>query len=219
MKSSGPATARASRCYFDPGRVKKGLKPREELGPILEAGKSYCLVIDRDWLDAAGKPLACEFRKPFRAGPADDDIARPEGLDACSRPGAGTVEPLEVRFPEPLDRALLDRLIVVQRLCRATGVPGQRRRERLRRPAGGSLPNSPWRHGRVSPRRRYRARRRGRQQRGAAVRGRCQPRDLPAHHQRDGDATVSDRRSGSGRSPRGREQARVAQPAVEIRWA
>ena len=33
---------------FDPGRIKTGLKPREELGPVLEAGKSYTLVIDRD---------------------------------------------------------------------------------------------------------------------------------------------------------------------------
>lgn len=36
----------------DPGRVKRGLKPREELGPVLEEGKSYSLVIDRDWHDA-----------------------------------------------------------------------------------------------------------------------------------------------------------------------
>ncbi len=40
---------------FDPGRIKRGLKPREEVGPVLEAGKSYCLVIDRDWPDATGK--------------------------------------------------------------------------------------------------------------------------------------------------------------------
>ena len=40
---------------FDPGRIKRGLKPREEVGPVLEAGKSYSLVIDRQWLDALGK--------------------------------------------------------------------------------------------------------------------------------------------------------------------
>ncbi len=37
---------------FDPGRVKRGLTPREELGPVLEAGHDYTLVIDRDWPDA-----------------------------------------------------------------------------------------------------------------------------------------------------------------------
>src|SRR5205823_5383949 len=31
---------------IDPGRIKRGLKPREDLGPVLEAGKSYTLVID-----------------------------------------------------------------------------------------------------------------------------------------------------------------------------
>ena len=38
---------------FDPGRIKRGLKPREEVGPVLEAGKSYSLVIDREWVDAS----------------------------------------------------------------------------------------------------------------------------------------------------------------------
>jgi hypothetical protein len=42
---------------FDPGRIKTGLKPREELGPILHPGETYTLVIDRGWLDAAGQPL------------------------------------------------------------------------------------------------------------------------------------------------------------------
>ena len=51
---------------FDPGRIKRGLKPREELGPVLEAGKSYQLVVDRDWLDAEGNPLKTEFRKTLR---------------------------------------------------------------------------------------------------------------------------------------------------------
>src|SRR5438105_1654786 len=37
---------------FDPGRIKRGLKPREELGPVLGAGKSYTLVIDGAWPDA-----------------------------------------------------------------------------------------------------------------------------------------------------------------------
>ncbi len=55
---------------FDPGRVKRGLKPREELGPVLEAGKSYSLVIDADWPDATGNPLTAGFRKTFRVRPA-----------------------------------------------------------------------------------------------------------------------------------------------------
>ena len=56
---------------FDPGRIKTGLKPREEAGPALEAGKSYTLVVDEAWPDAQGRPLLRGIRKPFRVGPAD----------------------------------------------------------------------------------------------------------------------------------------------------
>src|SRR5207302_1594426 len=31
--------------FFHPGRVKRGLKPREEVGPTLEEGKRYTLVV------------------------------------------------------------------------------------------------------------------------------------------------------------------------------
>ncbi len=98
---------------FDPGRIKRGLKPREEVGPILEAGRSYELIVDPGWTDAAGHPLAAGFRKPFRAGPPDDSSPNPKTW-TVRPPAPGTRGPLEVRFPEPLDRALLDRLIAVR---------------------------------------------------------------------------------------------------------
>ncbi|MGP0070100.1 MAG: hypothetical protein ACLQGP_41690 [Isosphaeraceae bacterium] len=98
---------------FDPGRIKRGLKPREELGPVLEAGKTYQLVIDRAWPDAEGNPLKAEFRKPLRIGPPDETSPDPKTWD-IRPPAPGTRNPLEVCFPEPLDRALLDRLLVVQ---------------------------------------------------------------------------------------------------------
>src|SRR4029077_13312670 len=58
--------------FFDPGRIKRGLKPREEVGPALEEGKSYTLVIDRQWQDAQGTPLKEFFRKAFSVSPPDD---------------------------------------------------------------------------------------------------------------------------------------------------
>jgi hypothetical protein len=97
---------------FDPGRIKRGLKPREEVGPVLETGKAYTLVIDRDWIDANGDPLQSGFGKSFRAGPADDTSPDPRNW-SIKPPGADTTTALEVRFPEALDRALLDRLISV----------------------------------------------------------------------------------------------------------
>jgi hypothetical protein len=98
---------------FDPGRIKRGLKPREEVGPVLEAGKSYTLVIEPNWLDARGNPLGEDFRKPFRVGPADETVPDPRKwtIDA---PRAGRLDPVVIRFPEPLDRALAERLIAVK---------------------------------------------------------------------------------------------------------
>jgi hypothetical protein len=108
---------------FDPGRVKKGLKPREELGPILVAGQSYSLVIDRDWKDAEGNPLAREFRKQFRTGPADETSPDPKAWKIVA-PRPDGREPLKLHFPEPLDRRLLDRLIGVED-SQGRHVPGQ----------------------------------------------------------------------------------------------
>jgi len=98
---------------FDPGRIKRGLRPREEAGPILEAGKSYSLVIDRDWPDAMGTPLKAEFRRSFQVGRPDDSSPDPKAWKV-DPPRADTQYPLLVGFPEPLDRALLDRLIAVR---------------------------------------------------------------------------------------------------------
>jgi hypothetical protein len=98
--------------FFHPGRVKKGLKPREELGPILEEGKSYTLVIDRRWNDAKGHPLKESFRKSFRAGPSQDQVPDLKTWNVQA-PAAGSQKPLRVTFPKPLDHALLHRLLWV----------------------------------------------------------------------------------------------------------
>lgn len=98
---------------FDPGRIKRGLRPREEVGPVLESGKSYSLVIDRLWPDAAGNPLESAHRKAFRVGPPDESSPDPKSwkIDA---PTASSRDPLVVNFPESLDRALLERLVWIE---------------------------------------------------------------------------------------------------------
>lgn len=50
---------------FDPGRIKRGLVPRQEQGPALLPGREYSLVIRKTWLDAHGKPMTADYRKSF----------------------------------------------------------------------------------------------------------------------------------------------------------
>ncbi len=98
---------------FDPGRIKRGLKPREEVGPVLEGGKRYTFVIDADWLDAKGNSLAKGIRKTFRSGPPDD---QPIDLTKwkISKPTADGREPLSIQFPKALDHALAEHLIWIE---------------------------------------------------------------------------------------------------------
>ena len=97
---------------FDPGRVKRDLLPNEEVGPPLQAGRAYTLVVDRAWPDARGRPLASETRKSFRVGPPDHTPPRTSEWRVAA-PRAGTRDPLVVTFPEPLDRALLERVVEI----------------------------------------------------------------------------------------------------------
>jgi hypothetical protein len=96
----------------DPGRVKKGLQPRKELGPVLEAGHSYRLVVDTGLRDASGQPLAAEFEKKFVAGPAVESAIDIKAWKITA-PAAGARDPLVLQFPRPLDRALLMRMLTV----------------------------------------------------------------------------------------------------------
>lgn len=97
---------------IQPGRIKKGLKPREELGPVLEEGKTYTLVIDKGWSDAEGRPLKETFRKTFRATAAEESQPDPKTWK-LQPPAAGTRAPLVVTFPRPMEHALLHRLLGV----------------------------------------------------------------------------------------------------------
>lgn len=126
---------------LDPGRIKQGLKPREELGPILHSGKKYTLVVNSGWHDLQGRPLAREFRKPFAVGPVIDEPIDTQKWK-FSTPRTGTAEPLVVKFPRPLDHALLERtLTVVDRAGQR--VPGQVRIGDAER-RWEFTPDSPW---------------------------------------------------------------------------
>jgi hypothetical protein len=98
--------------FFDPGRIKRGVKPREDLGPALEEGRSYRLVIDKAWQDARGAPLKESFVKAFKVVAPDNASPDPKKWK-LEPPPAGSTEPLILNFPKPLDRAMLHRLLLV----------------------------------------------------------------------------------------------------------
>jgi hypothetical protein len=100
---------------LEPGRVKRDLVPREQLGPILVAGRNYTLTIDADWPDADGRPLVAAARKPFRAGQPESNQLDPRSWK-IEPPTAGTRGSLSVRFPHPLDHAMLEHVLRVERL-------------------------------------------------------------------------------------------------------
>lgn len=95
---------------FDPGRIKRGLRPHKEMGMALQAEKSYRLVIDKKWPDNQGRSLAAGFEKSFKVVAADR-IPPNHELWQVTSPGAGTMDPAIITFPEPMDHALLGRLI------------------------------------------------------------------------------------------------------------
>ena len=97
---------------LDPGRIKQEVGPNVALGAPLVAGSSYRLVVDAGWRDGGGLPLARDHVKEFRAVAADRKSPVPEQWDLY--PPGGAREIVQLRFPEPLDRALLEHTIRVE---------------------------------------------------------------------------------------------------------
>jgi len=98
--------------FIDPGRIKREVKPLEDIGPALETGKTYTLVIDSEWRDSRGAPLKETFRKQFKVSPPDRNAPDPKKWRIKPAP-AKTQKPLVVTFPKPMDHALAQRLMWV----------------------------------------------------------------------------------------------------------
>jgi hypothetical protein len=130
--------------FFDPGRIKRGLKPREEVGPVLEEGKRYTLVIDRSWPDARGELLKTSARKHFRVGPPDDQRLDPKTWK-LEPPAGGSRATLTLRFHKPLDHALLEEVLAVEdsagiKLTGAVNITDEERSWQF-------TPTAPWKTG------------------------------------------------------------------------
>lgn len=98
--------------FLDPGRVKQGILPNEQLGRALVPGKQYSIVVDSSWRDANGIPLVASFRQSFRAGPVADQVVNVSQWRIVP-PARASTQALQVVFPSPLDRGLLSRALGV----------------------------------------------------------------------------------------------------------
>jgi len=98
--------------FFDPGRIKRDLKPHEALGLPLQTGHRYRLVVDSLLHDARGLVLAHSYVKQFTVGPVDRDMPATK-LWHVSAPASGGRDPLLIDLREPLDHALLSRMLRV----------------------------------------------------------------------------------------------------------
>ena len=104
--------ARRLTLLFDPGRIKRGLRPRLDLGPALKEGGTYTLVVEEHLENANGVPLLRGLTHRFQVGRPDRTSPDPDRWSVES-PEAGSREAVMVRIDEQVDRALLRRLLTI----------------------------------------------------------------------------------------------------------
>jgi hypothetical protein len=95
----------------DPGRIKKEVKPRIDLGPVFEQGKKYTLVVSGKWPTLSGDPIGKDVTKAVTAT---------EPISGALDPKTWTVTPptdgkgaLTVAFGRLMDHPLLARCLTV----------------------------------------------------------------------------------------------------------
>lgn len=98
--------------WIHPGRIKQGVNLREDEGPVLHPNHRYALLVTRKVRDGNGQPLSHSFRKEFIASSPDHERPMPAQWK-LTPPKAGTSEPLQLRFHEPLDHSLIHRMLTI----------------------------------------------------------------------------------------------------------
>jgi len=98
---------------FDPGRIKRGLVPHEQLGYPLVPGRPVEVVIDAGFPDALGRPLMRRFSRRYDVGP-DIRLHVDPASWVLHPPPASSVDPLVVDFDRPLDHGLVQHCLSVR---------------------------------------------------------------------------------------------------------
>lgn len=98
---------------FDPGRIKQGVGPNAEVGPPLEEGRTYRLVVSGEMESALGNILGQEVSVSFRVGPAERRPIDPADWQVLAPPAASPA-PLTIAFDRILDSAAVARLLVLR---------------------------------------------------------------------------------------------------------
>jgi hypothetical protein len=99
--------------WLDPGRIKRDLIPKREMGNPLEDGGRYTLVVAEGWRSKAGKATTENFTKSFTAGPRDE--ASPSIAKwRVTAPKSGTQDPVVIYFGETLDRLSAEHSIYIR---------------------------------------------------------------------------------------------------------
>ncbi len=96
--------------WFDPGRIKRGLSPNALKGLPLKEGNKYTLRIGKEWKDKTGRPLQKSFEKEYYITEADRQAPIVSNW-TLQIPTNATKDKLILEFDEPMDHALMGRMI------------------------------------------------------------------------------------------------------------
>ena len=127
---------------LDPGRIKQGVGPNQQVGVPLEAGNAYRLIVGTSMKSAAGKTLRKTTAITFRVGAPERRAISINDWQIASPP-AGNSGPLSIAFDRIMDRGSVMRMITL------TDQSGKPMRGTINSDGGGwSLsPDQPWRAG------------------------------------------------------------------------